>query len=60
MPDLIQMDYKYLDQYVNNGQLLDLTPYIESGALDATNIPENVLEMGVVGEIGRASCRERV
>lgn len=50
MPDLIQMDYKYLDQYVNNGQLLDLTPYIESGALDATNIPENVLEMGVVGE----------
>ena len=50
MPDLIQMDYKYLDQYVNNGQLLDLTPYIESGALDVTNIPENVLEMGVVGE----------
>lgn len=50
MPDLIQMDYKYLDQYVNNGQLLDLTPYIESGALDTTNIPENVLEMGVVGE----------
>lgn len=50
MPDLIQMDYSYIDQYVENGQLLDLTPYIESGALDTSNIPDNVLEMGVVGE----------
>lgn len=50
MPDLIQMDYLYIDQYVANGQLLDLTPYIESGALDTTNIPDNVLEMGVVGD----------
>ena len=48
MPDLIQMDYSYIDQYVDKGQLLDLTPYIESGALDTTNIPENVLEMGKV------------
>lgn len=50
MPDLIQMDYAYIDQYVNNGQLLDLTPYIESGALDVSNIPENVLDMGKVGD----------
>ena len=48
MPDLIQMDYSYIDQYVENGQLLDLTPYIESGALDTSNIPDNVLEMGKV------------
>lgn len=50
MPDLIQMDYSYIDQYVENGQLLDLTPYIESGALDVSNIPDNVLQMGVVGD----------
>lgn len=50
MPDLIQMDYSYIDQYVKNGQLLDLTPYIESGALDTSNIPENVLSMGEVGD----------
>lgn len=50
MPDLIQMDYSYIDQYVANGQLLDLTPYIESGALDTSNIPENVLSMGEVGD----------
>ena len=28
LPDVIQMDYSYIDQYVNSGQLLDLTPYI--------------------------------
>lgn len=50
MPDLIQMDYSYIEQYADNGQLLDLTPYIESGALDVSNIPENVLNMGVVGD----------
>lgn len=50
MPDLVQMDYLYIDQYVANGQLLDLTPYIESGALDMTNIPDNVLQMGVIGD----------
>lgn len=50
LPDLIQMDYSFIDQYVDKGQLLDLTPYIESGALDITNIPENILEMGRVGE----------
>lgn len=48
MPDLIQMDYTYIDQYVENGQLLDLTPYMESGALDVSSIPENVLAMGEV------------
>lgn len=50
MQDLVQMDISYLDQYVAKNQLLDLTPYIESGALNAENIPDNVLEMGVVGE----------
>lgn len=50
MPDLIQMDYFYIDQYVQNDQLLDLTPYIESGALDTTNISDDVLAMGQIGD----------
>lgn len=50
LPDVIQMDYQYIDQYVQNGQLLDLTPYIESGALDVSNIPDNILEMGKIGD----------
>lgn len=44
LPDVIQMDYMYLDQYVDNGLLLDLTPYIEDGTLDMSNISENVQE----------------
>lgn len=50
LPDVIQMDYSYIDQYVSSGQLLDLTPYIESGALDVSNIPDNIVEMGKVGD----------
>ena len=50
MQDLVQMDISYMDQYVNKGQLLDLTTYIESGDLNTENIPDNVLEMGVVGD----------
>lgn len=48
LPDLVQMDYKYLKQYVDNGMLVDLTPYIESGALDVSNIDAGILESGSV------------
>ena len=50
LPDVLQMDYSYIDQYVNSNQLLDLTPYIESGALDVSNIPDNVVDMGRIGD----------
>lgn len=43
LPDVIQMDYAYLKQYVDSDLLLDLTPYIESGALDVSNISESVM-----------------
>lgn len=57
LTDLLQMDIGYIVQYVEKGQLLDLTPYIESGALDVSNISENVLMMGEVdgGNYGIAS-----
>ena len=50
LPDLVQMDYKYLEQYANNKLLLDLTPYIEDGTIDVSNIDENNLNIGRVGE----------
>lgn len=50
LPDIIQMDYHYLQQYVDNGLLVDLQPYIDSGAIDVSNIPESVLELGRVGD----------
>ena len=46
LPDIIQMDYKYLDQYIKNGLLTDLTPYVEDGTLDVSNIDEGILNTG--------------
>ena len=43
MPDIVQMDYKYLQQYVNNDLLVDLTPYIEDGTIDVSNCNQDVL-----------------
>jgi len=31
IPDLVQMDYSFVDQYVKNGLLIDLKPYMEDG-----------------------------
>lgn len=47
LPDmwLIQTQL-WMGQYVDSGQLLDLTPYIESGAIDTTNIPDANLASG--------------
>lgn len=48
LPDVMQMDYAYLDQYASKGQLLDLTPYIESGALDMSKVDQSILDSGSV------------
>ena len=48
MPDIIQMDMSYIKQYADKGQLLDLTPYIEDGTLETSEITEDVLNMGKV------------
>lgn len=50
LSDIIQMDYSYLEQYVSNGLLVDLTPYIEDGTIDITNVIENALNPGKVGD----------
>ena len=50
MPDIVQMDYKYLQQYVNNNLLVDLTPYIEDGTIDTASCNQDVLNSGKVGD----------
>ncbi len=47
-PDVFQMDYAYLSQYVENGVLADLTPYIEDGSLDMSNVVQSVIDSGSV------------
>ncbi|MCL2201560.1 MAG: extracellular solute-binding protein, partial [Oscillospiraceae bacterium] len=49
LPDVVQMDISTLEEYVQNAQLLDLTPLIESGQIDLTNVPPAVIELGRVG-----------
>lgn len=56
LPDIVQMDYKYLEQYVSNNLLVDLTPYIESGVLDVSNVDEGILNSGKVGDGIYAIC----
>lgn len=56
LPDLMQQDYAYLEQWVEAGDLLDLTPYIESGALDVSGISENILNTAKVGDGIYAIC----
>ncbi|WP_270169444.1 ABC transporter substrate-binding protein [Paenibacillus sp. SYP-B4298] len=49
LPDVIQMDISYLSQYGTRGQLADLEPFIQSGALHVNDISENNLSGGKLG-----------
>lgn len=48
LPDVVQMDYAYLDQFVKNNLLVDLTPYVENGTIDVSNISQDILNSGKV------------
>ncbi len=56
MPDIIQMDYKYLDQYVANNLLLDLSPYVKDGTLNLDDCDPNLVNAGKVGDGLYAIC----
>lgn len=48
LPDVIQMDYQYLKQYVENSLLTDLTPYVTDGTLDVSQVNEGIKTAGSV------------
>ena len=49
LPDLVQMNYtSYLEQYADNGLLEDLTPYVEKGLLDISQIDQGILDSGTI------------
>ena len=56
LPDVMQQDYAYIEQWVEAGDLLDLTPYVESGALDLSSMPQNIIDTGKVGDGLYAVC----
>lgn len=54
--DVMQMDYQYLNTYSEKGLLLDLTPYVESGALKIDDVNEGIVGSGKVGDGLYAVC----
>ncbi|NMN01124.1 ABC transporter, extracellular substrate binding protein [Bifidobacterium sp. DSM 109958] len=46
MPDVIAMDYSYLQQYVSNGLLEPLDEYISNGTIKIDKIDKGVLDSG--------------
>jgi len=51
MPDIVQMDYLYITTYATNGTLADLTPYMENGTIDTSNIDDSILSSGQIDGI---------
>ena len=56
LPDIVQMDLQYYDQYVKNDLLLDLTPYIEDGTLNLEDADESILEAAKIDGKTYAVC----
>lgn len=48
LPDIIQMDYRYIKQYAEKKQIIDLDPYIESGAINTADVADSIMETGRV------------
>jgi len=48
MPDIVQMDYKFLNEYVDRDTLLDLNPYVEQGVLDLSDTDDNYIGGGKI------------
>ena len=48
LPDVMQMDVGKIYTFADNDQLLDLTPYIEDGSIDMTNVSDSAAAMGEV------------
>jgi multiple sugar transport system substrate-binding protein len=52
LPDVIQQDYAYFIQYVTDGLIVPLDPYVESGLIDLSNVPDEAVDGGRVnGEL---------
>lgn len=58
LPECLQMDYSYLAQYVAADLLVDLTPYVEDGTLDVSNVSQGILDAGSIDGKLYAVCAE--
>ena len=56
LPDIAQIDYTFLDSSVNNGMLVDLTPYLADGTLDLSGVDPGLISAGSVNGRVYAVC----
>lgn len=50
LPDIVQMDYKYLAEYVGKDLLADLSGHVESGALDLSDVEDTYVGGGYIDD----------
>ena len=48
LPEMFMLQSAYMGNFIDGNMLVDLRPYVESGALDLSKVPENVIATGVV------------
>lgn len=49
LPDIVQQDLAYLNQYQSKGQLADMTKFVEDGTLNLDDVNANIISSGEVG-----------
>ena len=50
LPDIIQIDWAFVEQYVANNLLADLTPFVDSGIIDLSEVDPGLVDLGRVGD----------
>ncbi|MCI0576152.1 MAG: extracellular solute-binding protein [Chloroflexi bacterium] len=48
LPDIIQQDYAYFIQYINDELIIPLDPFVEDGTIDLSDVPDAAVDGGRV------------
>lgn len=48
LPEMFMLQSSYMGNFIDGEMLVDLYPYVESGALDLSKVPEGVIATGVM------------
>ncbi len=56
LPDIVQVDYSFLERSVKNGMLVELTPYLADGTLDLSGVDPGLISAGSVNGRIYAVC----
>lgn len=56
LPDIVQIDYSFLERSVSNDMLVELTPYLADGSLDLSDVDPGLISAGSVNGKIYAVC----